>query len=198
LHASFTIPQLKAYLLHHVSVKDLKQQGLNRSMFRKESIVHAIINGLWKLPSENEAQRDLELQDPLMTRVNAIPDNAIGTFNIPCTERDLFFVHGHGETVRRLMLQGNVSIDLELEKKEIIIKGSGTGIKKTVNGIRELLVCFRYDELFPICVNCPAGPAVCDVLIELIRLDIQRSHCRYSCRSQANISELCHYYSNHS
>ncbi|KAI9221105.1 hypothetical protein BC828DRAFT_91173 [Blastocladiella britannica] len=105
----------------------------------------------------------------IMARVRAIPDQAAGSLEVPCTPRDLFFIHGHGETADALMLQGGVEITLDTKKQMVRITGSGSGIKKTVGLMRGML---QYKEatmhIAPVAQQSPLALAVAKHFITLI------------------------------
>ncbi|ORZ35746.1 hypothetical protein BCR44DRAFT_1106474 [Catenaria anguillulae PL171] len=149
-HASDTHSNLSAYLPMGTYLSP-------KTALTKPKLVRALVHGVWGVPELNasfstpassssspssptSASADGESDDPVMARVQVIPDHVSGTLEIPCTPRDLFFVHGHGDTVRSLMLQGGVVIHLDTKEHKIVVKGTGAGIKKTVGQIRSLLV----------------------------------------------------------
>ncbi|KAI9182841.1 hypothetical protein H9P43_003751 [Blastocladiella emersonii ATCC 22665] len=143
LSASFTKAQIVAYLREHgtpATLCGILPAGTYlgpKTKVTKPVLIEAILRGVWGLGVLDPA---LSETDPVMAKVNAIPDQAVGTLDIPCSDRDLFFVHGYGETIRSLMLQGGVRIKIDAASQKLILRGSGAGMKKTVAQLRSMLV----------------------------------------------------------
>ncbi|KAJ3365364.1 hypothetical protein GGF31_008549 [Allomyces arbusculus] len=163
LDSGFTKPQMVGYLSKNAT-NDVITAWLPagtylsaKTTIKKPKLRDAIVFGVWQVrhPTKgaptpvattvetdasavaaptNEAVRDL-----VMERVLAIPDHVHGRLDVPCTDRDLFFIHGHGETARSLMLRHNVALHLDTDQLKVTIVGDGRDIKKAVVNLRQLL-----------------------------------------------------------
>ncbi|KAI9143164.1 hypothetical protein BKA69DRAFT_1062615 [Paraphysoderma sedebokerense] len=130
LSNSFTKPLLVDYLRrNHRSHSSLNS--------KKTVLIDEIISG-WGISVTEDTYSGLkELEET--------------TIETPCTARDLFFIYGQGETLRLLMLEGNVDVRLNKGKKTYTVSGMGNGVSKTLTRIHNLLQKFVTDE-----VNIPS------------------------------------------
>ncbi|KNE68402.1 hypothetical protein AMAG_13058 [Allomyces macrogynus ATCC 38327] len=165
LDSGFTKPQMVGYLSKNAT-NDVINAWLPagtylsaKTTIKKPKLRDAIVFGVWAVrhptkgapvpaavPKEaeaetlavaaptNETDRDLVIE-----RVLAIPDHVHGRLDVPCTDRDLFFIHGHGETARSLMLRHNVALHLDTDELKVTIVGDGRDNKKAVVNLRQLL-----------------------------------------------------------
>ncbi|KNE73002.1 hypothetical protein AMAG_17214 [Allomyces macrogynus ATCC 38327] len=163
LDSGFTKPQMVGYLSKNAT-NDVMSAWLPvgtylsaKTTIKKPKLRDAIVFGVWQVrhPTKGVAQvpaaapeadaaavaapTDEADRDLVMERVLAIPDHVHGRLDVPCTDRDLFFIHGHGETARSLMLRHNVALHLDTDQLKVTIVGDGRDIKKAVVNLRHLL-----------------------------------------------------------
>ncbi|KAJ3360429.1 hypothetical protein GGF32_008377 [Allomyces javanicus] len=163
LDSGFTKPQMVGYLSKNAT-NDVINAWLPvgtylsaKTTIKKPKLRDAIVFGVWQVrhPTKGVAQvpavtaaaapeavaapTDEADRDLVMERVLAIPDHVHGRLDVPCTDRDLFFIHGHGETARSLMLRHNVALHLDTDQLKVTIVGDGRDIKKAVVNLRHLL-----------------------------------------------------------
>ncbi|KAL7748123.1 hypothetical protein RI367_006479 [Sorochytrium milnesiophthora] len=130
LQRQLDVSFMRANLLKYIqSAFPTALVGERVSDITKPFLIHIILVKCW----------GLQIAEHKIAGLRDIADHENTTFSLECRDRDMFFIHGYGETQRRLMFECNVNISFDKESRSVVITGQGRSIKKAILAIRQLL-----------------------------------------------------------